>query len=94
MQCVEDLRALVPDGEAGTIITSACHPGTPLVVAYNVASEALVLTCSACGQGVADVPVAPRRSLAQRKRRLTLVRTPTVVQKLDQAARKNRDRKK
>lgn len=93
MHCVEELRDLAGDDEV-IALTPVCHPGAPLEVRYVVASEAIVVACSACGAGVVDVPVSTRRSLAQRRKRLHVVDSAPAIQEMTPAARKNRSRRR
>ncbi len=93
MHCCEDIQGLVPNGEELIQLGSVCHPGAPLTAVYHVSSESLTLACATCGQGVIDVAIAGRRSYAQRRRRLQVVESPKVVQRMDARAKKNRERK-
>ena len=92
MRCAEDLAELAGEGER-IQLDPTCHTGSSVRVDYIVASEALIVVCETCGQGVADIPVSRRRSVAQRKKKLELVQTPTVIQKMDKKSRNNRERR-
>lgn len=80
-------------GEERAVLSPVCHPGSPTHVVYFPQSESVTIACAACGTGVIDLAVASRRSYSQRARRLELVESPKVVQRMDAGSRRNRARK-
>lgn len=72
-----------------------CHPGNPVIAIYDLSHHLVVIACAACRMSVVDIAVARRPSEARAIVDIPVPPpTPTTVQRMDAAARKNRARKK
>lgn len=75
------------------VLRSNCHPDAPVTVKYSFALQAVTVTCALCGMGVVDIAVAARHANSHNKK-IGVAATPTLVQRMDPASKRNRARKK
>lgn len=94
MHCVEDLGGLASPDEPTFRLGPVCHEGAPLTAVFLRPSESVTLSCSVCGTGVVDLAIATKASRSRRRKRLEVAESPKVVQRMDGAARKNRNGKR